>query len=187
MFVRLFTGISLPQEVITSLSRLLDYLRPAAHLKWSAAYNLHVTTKFIGEWPEDKLDELVATLKPLGRRAPLEIGISGIGWLPNPHSPRVLFAGMKASPALADLARDTEEALAALGVPRENRAFKPHLTLARIKDPAIPLAAVRQQIARLESTEFGAFTAKSFKLYHSKLGPAGSIYTQLAEISFSEQ
>jgi 2'-5' RNA ligase len=184
--VRLFTGIALPREVSLSLTRLLDYLRPAAHLRWSPAYNLHITTKFIGEWPEARLDELIGILKPLGTRSPIDISIAGIGWIPNPHSPRVLFAGIKAGPELADLANATEEALEALGIEREKRAYKPHLTLARIRDPAIPLAPLRQAIAKLESTEFGSFRAECFSLYLSKLGPAGSIYTQLAEIPFSE-
>jgi 2'-5' RNA ligase len=186
VFVRLFTGIPLPREVTNHLTRLLDYLRPTAHLKWSPAYNLHVTTKFIGEWPEVRLQELIETLKPLSRRPPIEICVSGIGWLPNPHSPRVLFSGIKAGPELAQFALDTEAALEPLGIERERRDFKPHLTLARIKDPAISLVQLRHAIARLESTDFGCFTTPCFKLYLSKLGPAGSIYTQLAEIPFSE-
>jgi 2'-5' RNA ligase len=184
--VRLFTGIPLPREVTNQLTRLLDYLRPTAHLRWSPAYNLHVTTKFIGEWPEDRLQELVEALQPLGRRKPIEICVNGIGWMPNPHSPRVLFCGIKAGPELAQLARDTEDALESLGIERERREYKPHLTLARIKDPAISLVQLRHAIASLESTDLGCFTTPSFKLYLSKLGPAGSIYTQLAEIPLSE-
>lgn len=168
-----------------SLTRLLDHLRPAAHLRWSAPYNLHITTKFIGEWPEARLQELAAALEPLGRRRAVAISISGIGWIPNPHSPRVLFAGVKAGPELAELARATEEATAALGIERENRPYKPHLTLARIKDSTVSLVDLRQRIASLESSEFGAFEAASFNLYLSKMGPAGSIYTQLAEIPFT--
>jgi 2'-5' RNA ligase len=122
----------------------------------------------------------------MGNRSPIEIAISGIGWLPNPHSPRILFAAVKAGPELADLAKATEDTLAELGIERENRAFKPHLTLARLKDSGVSLAQLRQRIASLESTDFGSFTAQSFKLYLSKPGPAGSIYTQLAEIPFSK-
>jgi 2'-5' RNA ligase len=147
---------------------------------------LHITTKFIGEWPERRLDELLERLRPLGDREIIDIAISGIGWLPNPHSPRVLFAAVKAGPELAELAKATESTLAELGIERENRDFKPHLTLARIKDSGIPLAQLRQRIASVESTDFGSFAAKSFKLYLSKPGPAGSIYTQLAEIPFAK-
>lgn len=123
-------------------------------------------------------------LRSITGRAPVSIGISGIGWLPNPHSPRVLFAGVRAE-GLADAAAAADEAVARLGVARENRDFKPHLTLARIKESSVPLAPVRQAIARLDNTEFGMFTAKEFYLYVSETGPAGSIYTQLAEFPFT--
>ena len=180
--MRLFTGISLPEEVTGNLSTLIDRLRPTAHLRWSPVYNLHITTKFIGEWPEPRLQEVIDALQPLGRRAAFEVSISGIGWLPNPHSPRVLFAGVKAGPELSDLASATEAAMTAIGVERETKPFRPHLTLARIKDTGIQLASLRQAVAQIEAPEFGIVRVNSFKLYLSKMGPAGSIYTQLAEI-----
>ena len=61
--MRLFTGIDLPDDVREKLERLLMHLRPCAHLKWSPVYNLHVTLKFIGEWPEEKLPQLEAALR----------------------------------------------------------------------------------------------------------------------------
>lgn len=182
--MRLFTGIPLSDDTVARIARLLDYLRPHGQLRWVPSYNLHFTTKFIGEWPENRLEELIAALQPLGSRPPIEIAASGIGWLPNPHSPRVLFVGVKAGPELARLASDTEDALAALGIEKEKRAFKPHFTLARIRE-ATPLGAIRRAVASLDSTEFGSFTVPGFYLYLSKTGPAGSIYTQLAEIPFS--
>jgi 2'-5' RNA ligase len=184
--VRLFTGVSLPREVTENLTRLLDYLRPSAQLRWCAAYNLHITTKFIGEWPEERLKELISQLENIGVRGPIDVSISGIGWLPNPHSPRVLFAGIKAGAGLAELAKATEEVTSKLGIAPENRAYKPHLTLARIQDSSTRLVEIRQRIASLESTEFGSFRATCFKLYLSKLGPAGSIYTQLAEFPLAK-
>ncbi|MBC8165583.1 MAG: hypothetical protein H7Y20_06900, partial [Bryobacteraceae bacterium] len=84
------------------------------------------------------------------------------------------------------LATETGETLSALGIPGETRAFRPHVTVARIHDAAVPLALLRQTIASLESVEFGGFTAQSFSLYLSESGPNGSIYTQLAEICLSK-
>jgi RNA 2',3'-cyclic 3'-phosphodiesterase len=184
--MRLFTGIGLPEKVIDDLTRLLDGLRPTAHLKWSAPYNLHVTTKFIGEWPEARLDELTNALHTLNARRAIDIAIHGTDWFPNAKSPRVLYAGIKAGPELAKLAGDTDEALAAVGIERETKKFEPHLTLARIKDPAAPLGRLRTAIDNLETNDFARFTATAFSLYISKPGPAGSIYTQLAEFSFQK-
>lgn len=82
--------------------------------------------------------------------------------------------------------RDTEEALAPLGVAKDERAFAPHLTLARIKDP-VPLEPLRKAIAQLESMEFGLFPADRFHLYRSQPGSAGSIYTKLSEYRFQAE
>lgn len=183
--MRLFTGIGLPDALKQNIARLIDGLRPSAHVKWSAPYNLHLTTKFIGEWPEERLAELGAALEPLARRAPIEIALRGVGWFPNPHSPRVLFAAVKAGSELEQLARDTDAVCSRLGIKPEKKAFSPHLTLARIQDPAVPLAPLRAALATLETQEFGAFTARGFSLFLSKPGPAGTIYTQLAEVPFS--
>jgi RNA 2',3'-cyclic 3'-phosphodiesterase len=182
--VRLFTGIPLSEEVTAAIARLLATLRPAAPLRWITPASLHITTKFIGEWPESRLADLTAALRPLGHRPPFEIAVEGIGWLPNPHAPRVLFVGVQAGPELENLAADTDKATATVGVPEETRRFKPHLTLARIKD-AKDLSGLRRAIANLPDTGFGRFRAEGFHLYLSKTGPSGSIYTQLAEIPFS--
>jgi RNA 2',3'-cyclic 3'-phosphodiesterase len=179
--MRLFTGIDLPEDVVGKLTRLLDLLRPTAHLKWTPPYNFHLTTKFIGEWPEERLQELIEHLRPLGNRAPISaIDVEGIGWFPNPHSPRILWTGINAGPELARLASDTDHALGGLGIPEETKKFSPHLTLARVKD-AVPLSPLRQAIDQLPTLEFGSFTADRFHLYQSKTGPSGSIYTKLAE------
>jgi 2'-5' RNA ligase len=181
--MRLFTGIELPDEMREKLERLLMHLRPAAHLKWSPVYNLHLTLKFIGEWPEEKLPQLEAALRSLAPRAPISAEVKGLGWYPNPNHPRVFWVGVQAGDALPGLVRDTEQALAPLGIPNEDRSFSAHLTLARVKDP-VPLQPLRNAIAQLESVEFGEFTANHFHLYRSQPGAAGSIYTKLAAFPF---
>jgi RNA 2',3'-cyclic 3'-phosphodiesterase len=182
--MRLFTGIALPEEVTGHLTRLIERLRPHAHFKWTPVYNLHLTTKFIGQWPEERLQELISALQPLGNRAPIAIQVEGLGWFPNPHSPRVLWTGVKAGPELAQLAADTDEATSTLGIPKETKKYSPHLTIARIKD-VVPLSPIRQAIAALPAVDFGSFTADRFYLYLSKPGPSGSIYTRLAAIPLS--
>jgi len=149
-------------------------------LSWSPVSNLHITTKFIGEWPEPRLHEIEAALRAIPVRTPIRIEIGGLGWFPNPRSPRVFWVGVLADESLAALAHDTEAALEPLGIARENRPFSPHLTLARIKTPTA-LDSLRQAIEKLDSTGFGAFTASSFFLYRSQLRPTGSIYTRLSE------
>jgi 2'-5' RNA ligase len=182
--MRLFTGLDVPAEVIANLEELLRRLKPTARIGWSPLANLHVTTKFIGEWPEDRLGELTAALGRLPGRAAVQVGVRRVGFFPNTRSPRNFWCGIEA-PGLAELAADTDSATAALGIVSERRAFSPHLTLARIKD-RVELQALHKAIAALPTLEFGAFRAEGFFLYQSKLRPTGSVYTKLAEFPLTK-
>ncbi len=181
--MRLFTGIDLPEDVRERLERLLMHLRPAAHLKWSPVYNLHITLKFIGEWPEEKLPQLETALRSIPGRPAIPIEVKNLGWFPNAHHPRVFWVAVHGGQALPVLVQDTETALEPLGIAKEARGFTAHLTLARIKDP-VPLQPLRGAIEKLESVEFGSFVADRYYLYRSQPGSAGSIYTKLSEYPF---
>jgi 2'-5' RNA ligase len=176
--MRLFTGIALPPHVLENLARVLKELRPLAPLKWSPVENLHITGKFIGEWPEARLKELEHALENLSSTGDFKVSIAEFGYFPNPHNPRTLFAGVQAGPELAQLAARIDEALRPLGVAHENRPYSPHLTLARIKNENI--RELREHIAHMTNFDFGTFQASEFHLYLSKTDPSGSIYTQLA-------
>ena len=183
--MRLFTGLDLPEDVIGSLRKLLDRLQPAARINWSPPENLHITTKFIGEWPEQRLAELNSALAALEPRAPIPVRIRQLGFFPNPRSPRVFWCGIEA-PGLEALAAASDRATAALGVPPETRPFSPHLTLARIKE-RLNLQPLLTAIDALPSIDFGRFVADRFFLYQSRLTPKGSVYTKLAECEFSNR
>lgn len=178
--MRLFAGIDLPNEVRENLAALLGGLRPCARLNWSPAENLHITTKFIGEWPEQRLDALVAALQSLPPRQPIGIALQGLGWFPNARAPKIFWVGVKADGGLAELARHTDETVARLGVPLERRPFSPHLSLARIREQ-VPLARLQEAVAALASEDFGEFKASRFHLFLSQTAASGSVYSKLAE------
>lgn len=182
--MRLFTALDLPADIISNLQQLLQKLRPTARIQWSPPENLHITTKFIGEWPEERLKELQSALAALGSRDAITVHIRHVGFFPNPHSPRVFWCGIE-GPGLAELAAATDQATATLGVTAETRAFSPHLTLARIKE-RLDLQPLREAIASFSSLDFGRYDADRFFLYQSKLRPTGSVYTKLAEFPFSQ-
>ncbi len=161
-----------------ALDSFLKPLRPTAKLSWSRLDNLHITTQFIGEWPEARLDEIKQALAGVPARGAIDIRVKGIGWFPNERRPRVLWAGIDGGEPLRALAQATGEALAKAGVAIEERAFTPHLTLARIRERE-PLGALHRAIEAFPSGcgfDFGAFRAGTFYLYLS----AGGKYTQLA-------
>ena len=183
--MRLFTGLDLPAEVVHNLERLLERLRPTARIQWTFPANLHITTKFIGEWPEERLGELKGALTALEPRPPIAVHIRKVGFFPNPHAPRVFWCGIDA-PGLEALAEHKDGATAALGIPREARAFSPHLTLARIKEK-VDLQPLREAVVGLPTLDFGQFQAASFFLYQSTLRPSGSVYTKLAEFPLAKR
>src|SRR5579884_4190074 len=116
-FVRLFVAIDIPDEVKARLRALVDRLRPLAKLTWSPLDNLHVTTKFIGEWPEERLSEVKRVLAAVDRPAAIQVAVRGLGWFPNARNPRVFWAGIDANESLARLAEETEKSLETIGVP----------------------------------------------------------------------
>jgi 2'-5' RNA ligase len=176
--MRLFTGIAIAPLVLVQIERLLGELRPLARLNWTPVENQHITSKFIGEWPEPRLSELERTLGALAVPGPIAVTVTGFGFFPNPHNARVLFGGIQAGPALAALALSIDDALVPLGIAREERPYSPHITLAKIKNENI--RNLREHIASMKNPDFGAFDAAEFHLYLSKTGPRGSVYTKLA-------
>ena len=182
--MRLFTGIELPSEILLRLERLISALRPEALIKWSPLDNLHVTTKFIGEWPPPRLEELHEALASLPSRESFDLEIKDLGWFPNERSPRVLWAGVHGGEPLLNLAHETDAKLEGLGIKKEERPFSPHLTLARIKNP-VPLHRLRQRVTEMLPAAIGSFPVSRFVLYRSEPGSNASIYRKLSEYAFA--
>jgi RNA 2',3'-cyclic 3'-phosphodiesterase len=176
--MRLFTAIDPSADVLLRLERVITALRPEALIKWSPLDNLHITIKFIGQWPESRLQELDDALTSLLPRDPFEAEVKELGWFPNERSPHVLWAGVDGGEPLLRLARDTEERLADLGISKENRSFAPHLTLARIKNP-VPLARLRKRVQEFKLTSLGKFPVAQFALFRSDPGSNSSIYRKV--------
>jgi 2'-5' RNA ligase len=174
--MRLFTAIDLPAEMLEKLSDFLARLRPLAKLQWSAVEKLHITTKFIGEWPEGRIDEMKHGLSGVKAAGSIDIFIRGVEFFPDAKWPRVFYCGVEAGEPLSQLARATEQAISTLGVPVETRNYSPHLTLARIREAA----RVGEVAAEAGDPDFGGFQASSFFLYESLNGK----YSKLAEFPF---
>ena len=192
--MRLFTAIDIPADIKAALAALLDRLRPLANLSWIPLEKLHITTKFIGEWPdkpEARLDELKRALGSVKAPAPVDIVIRGLGRLP-----RVLYAAVEPNEALSALAAVTERAVEGIGVAAEHRVYRPHVTLARTRKAAFGKpgtasgfprsaqsgfdAVADAEIRRQSLVCIGSFRASSFALYLS----AGGKYTKLQEFIF---
>src|SRR5215471_12975559 len=129
--MRIFVGIDLDPEVRAKSSRFLEGVRGfAPDVRWVRPESLHVTLKFIGEQKPERVDAIREAVRRVEGQA-MEIRFAGYGFFPTPKSPRVFWIGIHAGEGLAGLAGAVDKATSELGVPREERAFSPHLTLAR--------------------------------------------------------
>ena len=129
--MRIFIGIDLGPEVRAKISRFLEGVRGfAPDVRWVRPESLHITLKFIGEQKPERVDAIRESLRQV-HGAALEIRFAGYGFFPTPKSPRVFWIGIQSAEQLANLAAAVDRATSELGIPREERAFSPHLTLAR--------------------------------------------------------
>lgn len=185
--LRLFFAIELPREVREAAAEHAARLRrdfPDARASWPRPEGLHLTLKFLGETEASRVDSLsrAAAAAAYGF-APFALAIEGAGAFPPRGAARVLWLGVRdESGELSRLQRRLEEECAAEGFAREPKAFKPHLTLARLRTPqgAAPLSEAHRR------AQFGphAFGVADFVLMRSELGPGGSRYTPLSRHRF---
>lgn len=183
--MRLFVALEIPRTVRDNLAILIDELRKIGpKARWLRPETIHVTLKFIGEAPSERLPEIRSTLANVRSGGAVELRFRGLGTFPNAKRPAVLWAGIEASPNLQELAADIESSLEPLGFPRERRAYVPHLTLARFQPPHIP-EALRAAISERNDREFGAFETSQFALFESKLKSSGAEHTALASFLFA--
>jgi len=190
--MRIFIALDLDDPIRGRLARFLEGVRGfAPDARWAKPESLHVTLKFIGEQPEPALEQFTQALSTITANT-IEIHFRGYGFFPTPKSPRVFWIGMDAGPQLAALAAAIDKKMAPLGIPKEDRAFSPHLTLARgagrsgsprrskTDVPNRGFQHLQEKLAALPAPEFGTMTAREFFLYESHLSPKGSTYTKLA-------
>ncbi len=181
---RTFCAIELPAEV---RSRLQDHVKrvreavPDANASWSRPENVHLTLKFFGNVPAEKLPRISeAAERVAGEFSSISIRIGGTG----AFRTQVLWIGIEdPSGQLSALQRRFEEECAREGFAKEDRAYRPHLTIARIRRPegARQLAEAHRQI-KFAFTEIGV---KEFVVFRSQLSPKGSIYTPISKHELS--
>jgi RNA 2',3'-cyclic 3'-phosphodiesterase len=187
--VRLFVALQIPDSIRNGYAALIDDLRcfdakaAPKKPKWVRSENLHVTLKFIGHTDSGKLDSIRAALAKVRSRQEVHLHFRNIGFFPSPKRPRVIWGGMESSENLAALAQAIDQQIAAVGFPAEERAFTPHLTLARLDPPGIA-PELGAAIERRATHDFGELRTSQFHLIESKLKPAGAEYTTLQSFSF---
>lgn len=187
--VRAFVAIEPGAAARAALEALLDRLAAAAPrraVRWVRPGQCHLTLRFLGNVPPDRLPELEQRLTGAATgSAAFSLALAGPGAFPTPAAPRVLWVGLRGDlEVLAALARRVDAAAADLGDHREEREFHPHLTLGRVADRDVRVArALSELLARTPPPPPADWPVREFKLFRSELRPEGAVYSVLARFA----
>jgi 2'-5' RNA ligase len=182
---RAFVAIDIDEYIRQKLVAAQKQLTTAgADIKLVEPENVHVTMKFLGDVPDNKVAAVVDAIRTaVAGTQPFEMKIRGIGAFPNMRYIRVIWAGVAdGRDVLIELERKIDRELQKLGFPPE-RDFVPHLTLARVRTPRRKeqLAATIEGMTK-DNTEFGDMRAQAVELKQSQLISKGPIYSTIARI-----
>lgn len=176
--MRLFLAINPPDHIREEIVAVTSALRQAGpSLRWVAADRLHLTVRFLGEQPAERLAKVAAAVDTaVSRHAGTPLTLAGFGAFPNFRRARVVWVGVEPHPRLELLHHDVEHACVQLGFEPEGRAFRPHLTLARVPDGTTE--EVLRAVAReARATRYRAeIEVDSVDLMASEPSPEGSRY-----------
>lgn len=185
--IRVFIAIELTGRTLGELASLQSALRKAgADVRWVEPENIHLTLRFLGDLVPEKAEELKRVLAETAAGSkPFELTIKDVGAFPGLVSPRVIWAGVGLGAAeSARLAETIETKLQALGIPKEDRVFHPHVTLGRVRGPK----NCEKLRGMIEATKFEAgskINVDHLTLFESQLTPRGPAYTPLFKASIA--
>ena len=186
--IRSFLAIDLPAEVLNKIRTIQNQLKKTIEgsIGWTRPEGIHLTLKFFGNISENDISNITMVIENhVNRIKPLALNAGNLGVFPTLARPRVLWLGVGGDvEPLAGFQKSIDSALQDFGFEGENRPFRPHLTLARIKDPksVIGLAKIME---KSDNYEAGHFHAGGITLFKSQLSPKGAIYTKLAYFPFA--
>ncbi|HLN24247.1 MAG TPA: RNA 2',3'-cyclic phosphodiesterase [Patescibacteria group bacterium] len=172
--IRLFVGLELPADLRDHLSGLASGLPNA---RWTSPGNLHITLRFIGDIDEAQA-ELVHDSLSLLRDTAFDLVVRGCGAFASGHRTHTLWAGVEPVPPLLHLQSKVESAVVRTGLEPEGRRYRPHVTLARLRNT--PTGRLQNFIAGNNLLR-AEIRVERFVLFSSRLGQGEPVYTVLAD------
>ncbi len=180
--MRLFLAINLPPDVRRDIVAATAPMRDSApDISWVDESRLHLTLRFLDDQPAETADAIgAATAKVAAGHREIVMRLAGMGAFPNFRRARVVWMGVEQDPRLELLHHDVEVACETLGFEVEGRPFRPHLTLARVKD-RLPEERARALSRAARRVDFSTdVVVRSLDLMRSEPGVGGSRYTTIA-------
>ncbi len=186
--VRTFIAIELDETIKAALTALQGQLKaevPQGSVRWVKPGGIHLTLKFLGDVPANRIEEIERALTQACAGFPaFSFSVGGLGCFPNPRRPRVVWVGVQEeSGTLMRLQKAIEDGMEKLGFAPEGRRFHAHLTLGRTQRRASSgdVRRLGQLVTEVEIGELGQMEARAVSLMKSDLKPTGAVYTRLAE------
>ncbi len=188
--MRLFIALPLPSNIESKLSEIIDDLKShEGKVKWVKPNNIHITVRFLGETDQGQVPVIKNIMDNVSSKYnSYNLTIDRLGGFPNLNKPRVIWAGLTDDDQISIMARMVKEVeydIRKLGFDPEEKRFKPHLTLGRIKalkDLDELLDYLRSY--KLEPTQF---ILNRLCLFKSTLTPQGPIYECMHEVELEKQ
>lgn len=180
--MRLFVAISgenLDFDPVEKLKKLkINLSKKELEFKFVPQRNLHITLNFIGEVSPDKIKLIKNELENLAQsHDEFELKLSDLDAFPDVQKGRVIWVRVQNSKNLQNLQADCEARLQHMGLELENRQYRPHMTVARIRSPR----NLKDVLSPYNGHKFGTLTVDSVVLYESKLGGAFPVYEKMAQ------
>jgi RNA 2',3'-cyclic 3'-phosphodiesterase len=175
--IRLFIALKIPVEIKEQIITLRKtvYDTPGK-MRWETIDKMHLTLKFIGDVPEDKVEDIKESLGFIEDYEKFKCIFTGFGVFSSHGRPKILWADFKSDNNLIELASRLNEHFKNFSIPAEERRYKAHLTLLRIKDKVDKKFVERFNNYRVNEIPFVVDEAALIK---SELLPSGSVYTEL--------
>lgn len=184
--MRTFIALELPERIKDSLAQLQNQLKASgADVKWVDPNNIHLTLKFLGERDEKKVEKIIQIIDEVAKtKNSFQIHISSLGVFPKIDFPRVVWVGIdKGDNETKEIAKELEEKIAKIGIPKEDRPFSSHITIGRVRSP-LKKEKLVQALKDLENNlgrQNLEFEVRRITLFKSTLTPKGPIYEALKE------
>ncbi len=174
------------QEILSRISGEAKKL--PLNVRWVRTENIHLTIVFMGDMDEGLLPQVQETARSVcGGNHPFELSLQGLGFFGTLRNPRVLWAGLYTDlKRMARFRDDLQKGLAPLGVKKETRPFRPHLTLGRFKAGAGSAEQLQGLVTQYKELASPAETLSELALFRSDLRKDGAVYTKLSEWSLGQ-
>jgi len=179
--VRSFLALEFSPQILSKVGKVQERLRTSrGDVRWVRVDQIHLTVKFFGNIEEEQIADISSVMEEVAaQKSPFTLSVKGLGAFPSTRNPRVIWLGLHGwEENLLPLQQEIETRLKTMGFAPEERPYRPHLTLGRVKSLK-RRGDLADLIEKDRDVDLGPFVVDRIVLFRSDLRPTGPIYTPL--------